>query len=80
MIDNKSLNEFIQSIMQSLPAGLQTLPQDVKDNLRASLHSAFSKLDLVTREEFDTQTQVLLRTRMKLEALEEKLRELEQRN
>lgn len=50
---------------------------DLEKNLRALLQSAFSRLDLVTREEFDVQREVLARTRAKLEALEAKLAELE---
>jgi BMFP domain-containing protein YqiC len=52
---------------------------DLEKNLRALLASAFARLDLVTREEFDVQREVLARTRAKLEALEAKLAELEQR-
>lgn len=53
---------------------------DLEKNLRALLASAFSRLDLVTREEFDVQREVLARTRAKLEALEAKLAELEKRD
>ncbi len=50
---------------------------DLEKNLRALIASAFSRLDLVTREEFDVQREVLARTRAKLQELEEKLAELE---
>jgi len=53
---------------------------DLEKNLRALLQSAFSRLDLVTREEFDVQREVLARTRAKLEALEAKLADLEKRD
>jgi hypothetical protein len=53
--------------------------KDLEKNLRAVLQSVFSKLDLVTREEFDVQQAVLLRTREKLEALEAKVAALEAR-
>jgi ubiquinone biosynthesis accessory factor UbiK len=52
---------------------------DLEKNLRALLQSAFSRLDLVTREEFDVQREVLARTRAKLAELEAKLLELEGR-
>ena len=52
---------------------------DLEKNLRALLASGFSRLDLVTREEFDVQREVLARTRAKLEELEAKLAELEGR-
>jgi BMFP domain-containing protein YqiC len=53
---------------------------DLEKNLRALLQSAFSRLDLVTREEFDVQREVLARTRAKLAELEAKLAELEKRD
>lgn len=77
MIDPKKINEIVQQIMSSLPPGLRNLPDEVQSNLRAALHSTFTKLDLVTREEFDTQMGVLQRTRAKLEDLEKKVHKLE---
>jgi hypothetical protein len=53
--------------------------KDLEKNLRAVLQSVFAKLDLVTREEFDVQQAVLLKTREKLEALEAKVAALESR-
>jgi BMFP domain-containing protein YqiC len=50
---------------------------DLEKNLRALIASAFSRLDLVTREEFDVQREVLARTRAKLQELEAKIAELE---
>ena len=49
---------------------------DIEDNINALLQGAFTKMGLVSREEFDIQTQVLKRTRLKLEALEKKLLDL----
>lgn len=54
--------------------------KDLEKNLRAVLQSVFAKLDLVTREEFDVQQAVLLKTREKLEALEAKVAALEARH
>ena len=54
--------------------------EDAEKNIRAAMSSTFNKLDLVTREEFEVQSQVLLRTREKLEALEKRVEELEQLN
>ncbi|MBJ9687395.1 accessory factor UbiK family protein [Burkholderia vietnamiensis] len=53
--------------------------KDVERNVKAMLTQGFSKLDLVTREEFDTQAQVLARTRVRLEELEKRVAELESR-
>jgi ubiquinone biosynthesis accessory factor UbiK len=50
---------------------------DMEKNLRALLAAAFGRLDLVTREEFDVQREVLARTRARIEELEAKLAELE---
>ena len=79
MIDPKKINEIVQNVMNSLPPGLKNLPKDVEQNVKSALHASFSKFDLVTREEFDTQTAVLHRTRAKLEELEKKLQELEKK-
>ena len=56
----------------------QGLPNvEVEKNLKALLQSALSKLDVVSRDEFDTQQAVLMRTRERLEALEKRVSELE---
>jgi BMFP domain-containing protein YqiC len=55
----------------------QSPVKDVEANMKAMLLSFFARLDLVTREEFDVQREVLLRTREKLEQLEARLAELE---
>jgi BMFP domain-containing protein YqiC len=77
MIDPKKFDEVVDSITRALPPGLLQFKDDAEKNFRASLTAAFSKLELVTREEFDVQTQVLHRTREKLEALEKRVAELE---
>jgi BMFP domain-containing protein YqiC len=74
---NQKLFEELQSrlgeVLGSSPA------RDLERNLKAALAAFFSRLDLVTREEFDVQREVLLRTREKLEQLEAKVAELEKR-
>ena len=57
--------------MQQSPAA------DLEKNLKALMSQGFTKLDLLTREEFDVQTEVLARTRAKLELLEARVAELE---
>ncbi len=64
----------ISQVMQQSPA------KDLENNLKAMLHTGFGKLDLLTREEFDIQVEVLARTRAKLAALEARVAELEARN
>jgi|TARA_R100001039_G_C1854860_1_gene118105 hypothetical protein len=77
MIDTKKIEEVVQSISKALPPGLVQMQEDAEKNIRSALTATFTKLDLVTREEFDVQAQVLLRTREKLEALERRVAELE---
>ena len=77
MLNPKLLDEMsarMSSLLAGTPAG------DIEKNLRAALASVFAKLDLVTREEFDVQREVLARTRAKLEALEARVTELESRS
>lgn len=77
MLDPKQLDDLAQRLARALPKGIQTLQEDLGRNLRASLESGLSRLDLVTREELDVQTAVLARTREKLRQLEFKVAELE---
>jgi BMFP domain-containing protein YqiC len=77
MIDAKHLDEMARRLAQSLPAGLGALQKDIEKNLRAVIEASIQRLDLVTREEFEVQTEVLARTREKLEALEARVAELE---
>ena len=71
------LKDLAERLSNILPPGLQTLKKDCEKNIHSILISAFAKLDLVTREELDTQTKVLARTRKKITALESKIHELE---
>ena len=77
MFDAKQLDELTQRVVNALPPGVREMQQDVEKNLRAALQSVFAKLDLVTREEFEVQSAVLLRTREKLTALEARVVQLE---
>lgn len=77
MFDAKQIDELARSVLDKLPSGLQEMQQDLEKNLHAALQSMLAKLDLVTREEFEVQSAVLLRTREKLEALETRVTELE---
>ncbi len=67
------LQTKISEVLQQSPA------KDIEKNMKAMLNQRFSKLDLLTREEFDIQTEVLQRTRTRLEALEARVAELEAR-
>ncbi len=74
MLKPKITEEFTARIGEVLA---MSPARDVEKNLRASLAAWLSKLDLVTREEFDVQAQVLARTREKLQELEARLARLE---
>ena len=76
MLDPKKIEEVVQGLASALPPGLTAMQSDVEKNIKTALSGMFAKLDLVTREEFDVQTQVLRRTREKLEALEKQVAEL----
>ncbi|WP_020405903.1 accessory factor UbiK family protein [Hahella ganghwensis] len=72
------LNSINQQFGQFIPDVAKSAQEDVHQQAKAALTSIISKLDLVTREEFDVQTEVLRRTREKLETLEKRVAELEQ--
>lgn len=73
-----NLDDMVNRLLKALPAGMREFSHEADKNLRAALHSALKKMDLVTREEFDIQQGVLARTRAKLEELEKQVAELEQ--
>jgi hypothetical protein len=78
MIDLRKIDEIVTRLSEAMPPGARRIQKDLETRFRAVLTSALEKMDLVTREEFDIQSTVLERTQLKLEALEQKLRELEQ--
>lgn len=73
-----SNSNFFSDLQGKINQALESGPaKDIERNVKAAMTSGFSKLDLVTREEFDIQAQVLAKTRSKLEALELRVSELE---
>jgi BMFP domain-containing protein YqiC len=76
MINAQKLEEIAQQITNSLPPSLKNVAEEVENKTKQILQGQLSKLDVVTREEFDVQTQVLLRTREKLVILEKQVSEL----
>ena len=73
-----SVNELAKRLLESLPSAVRGAQADLETNFRVVLRSTLSKLDLVSRDEFDVQTKVLERTRARLAVLEARLLELEQ--
>ena len=71
---------FLSELQTKISEVLQQSPaRDLEKNMRAMLNQGYAKLDLLTREEFEIQSEVLARTRAKLEALENRVAELENR-
>lgn len=77
MIDLKSIDELARRLSSLVPPGLREARDDLEQNFKATLQAGLGKLDLVTREEFEVQRAVLLRTREKLDALERTVAVLE---
>ncbi|TMG80703.1 MAG: accessory factor UbiK family protein [Betaproteobacteria bacterium] len=77
MLNTKTLDDLVHKIRQAVAS---SPAKDVEKNVKAMLQSGLQRLDLVPREEFEIQAQVLARTREKLEALESRVTELESRS
>ena len=74
MLNAKSLDDLAERIGKAIEA---SPAKDIEKNIKALLHSGLSRLDVVTRAEFDVQAKVLMRTREMVEALEARVAELE---
>jgi len=77
MMNPDFLQKIVRQVMRSLPGGDSQLRQDLEKNLHAAMQGVFSRMDLVTREEFEVQRDLLARSRTKLEQLEKQIAELE---
>ncbi|QGM80188.1 ubiquinone biosynthesis accessory factor UbiK [Otariodibacter oris] len=73
MLNPKNIESIAQQLHNALPQGLKNIGNDLEEKFKQILQAQLSKLDVVTREEFDVQSQVLLRTREKLNELEKRL-------
>ena len=78
MISPKLVDQLTAGIARALPSGADRMQADLARNLRAAVSAALTRMDLVSREEFDVQTAVLARTREKLEAMEKQVALLEE--
>ena len=74
---DESIEDIARKLAEAVPEGLRSVREDLENNFRSVLRASLARLDLVTREEFEIQEAVLVRTREKLEALEARLEELE---
>lgn len=77
MIDIESIDQLADRVGKLIPSGLGQAREDIRANVRDVLTRGLQELELVTREEFDVQAQVLDRTRQRLETLEWRVTALE---
>jgi BMFP domain-containing protein YqiC len=77
MIDLRTIDELTRRLSESLPPGLAQKRDELEGQFRTVLTGAFERMNLVGREEFDAQRAVLKETREKLEALEQRLKDLQ---
>lgn len=77
MLEKEFFEEVSQKISAIIPDSLKSLKGDLEKNMYAILQTAFARLDLISRDEFDIQANVLKKTRMKLEELEKRVNVLE---
>ncbi len=73
---NESLEQLSKRIGSLIPGSAKHLQDDIESNIRSLLQSSLTKMNLVTREEFDVQSAVLQRTREKLDQLEKQVEQL----
>jgi len=77
MFDPKQLDEIARKLAEVLPPGVREMQKDMERNFRAVLQSALSRMDLVTRDEVERLTDMLVRTRGQVDGLEERVARLE---
>jgi len=76
-MESLRIDDLARRLLERVPPAVRAVQQDLETSFRAVLRERLSKLDLVTRDEFDAQTRVLERTRARLEALEARLAAME---
>jgi BMFP domain-containing protein YqiC len=77
MFEPNQLNDIVQRLSGAVPQDLRAMKGDLEHNFKAILQASLGRMNLVTREEFDVQRNVLLRAREQLEVLEARVKELE---
>lgn len=78
MLKSGKIDEFIQEVMKMVPEDMHRARADLEHSVKAAIHAAFARMDLVTREEYDVQAELLRRTRALLQELEARQDQLEQ--
>ena len=77
MADPRLLEDLAARLARVLPPGLASLRTELEDNFRSILRNNLERFDLVSRERFEAQAELLEKTQAKLEALEQRLEQLE---
>jgi len=78
MLKTENIDEFVQQIKALLPKDLRQTKDDLKRNIKAAVKASLTRMDLVTREEYDIQRELLVKTRSLVVDLEEKVKKLEE--
>lgn len=73
MANNFNIDQLLQSILKTLPTDGRVIQEEVKENLRTAVAASLTRMNIVSREEFDAQSELLQRTRIKLAELEKQL-------
>ncbi|WP_198263868.1 accessory factor UbiK family protein [sulfur-oxidizing endosymbiont of Gigantopelta aegis] len=76
-MNSQFFDDLASKITRTMPSAPTAMKQEIEQSVRNVLRNAFDKMDLVTREDFEVQSAVLQKTRIKLELLEKKLSDLE---
>ncbi len=76
-MSNESIDRLARRLAESVPENIRAMRADLEQNFRSVLRSSLSRLDLVTREEFEVQEAVLARTRQQCDAMEARVQALE---
>jgi ubiquinone biosynthesis accessory factor UbiK len=76
-MNTPKIDEIVRRLIEAVPPGVRAVQKDLESNFRAVLRASLTKLDLVSRDEFDAQMRVLERTRARLEELEKRVAEME---
>jgi BMFP domain-containing protein YqiC len=79
-LNSSGLDELARRLADSVPESLRAIGKDLESNFKAVLQAQLSRLDLVTRQEFDVQAAILERTRSKLAEMEARLKDVEARS
>ena len=78
MIDATKIDDLVRKLTAAIPPGLKEFENEARKQFKSILENGLTKMDLVSREEFDIQVKVLTKTREKIDQLEEQMQEITQ--